>query len=323
MGELAVTRWRKYGKDRLYVNDEGTRVGWIDLVTGQTTLEMPERADAFQVAVTTFSLTLTNGDTAPLVQVEQARAVLAPIPTARQRATSEPVSGSLTVEPPQRVTEPTWVDLAANVPGQAARAQAKVELAKARDRGRVTTFLARALDAKTDERAYRVGSGGEESVGARLDKLTKHGWHVLHAVPVGNRGSDIDHVLVGPGGVYTLNTKTHPGGRIWVGRTSVRVNGHPVPYLRNSRHEAERAQRLLTDAVGFPVVVKAALVFLTGTLLPNVTIKQAPDDVAVLDRMDIPRAFRRSSRKLTDDQIEVVFEHARRSTTWMTTRRTS
>lgn len=131
------------------------------------------------------------------------------------------------------------------------------------------------------------------------------------------RGSDIDHVLVGPGGVYTLNTKTHPGGRVWVGRTSVRVNSHRVPYLRNSRHEADRAQRLLTDTVGFPVVVKAALVFLTGTLIPNVTIKRAPDDVAGLDRMDIPRAFRRTQRKLTDDQVAAISAQARRSTTWV------
>lgn len=131
-------------------------------------------------------------------------------------------------------------------------------------------------------------------VGARLDKLGKHGWHVLHSVPVGARGSDIDHVIIGPGGVWTVNTKRHPGKSIWVGRTTVLVDGHRQPYLRNSRHEAERASRLLTVACGFPVLVKAALVFLTGTLIPGVTVKQVPDGVAILDRTDIPRAFRRT-----------------------------
>jgi hypothetical protein len=67
------------------------------------------------------------------------------------------------------------------------------------------------------------------------------------------------------------------------------VDGHKTDYLRNYRHEADRASRLLTDACGFPVFVKAALVFLTGTLIPDVTIKQAPEDIAVLDGMDIPR----------------------------------
>lgn len=46
--------------------------------------------------------------------------------------------------------------------------------------------------------------------------------------------------------------------------------------------------------------------------------KDIPTRWAVLDRMDIPRAFRRSSRKLTDEQIAAVFERDRRSTTWVT-----
>lgn len=139
---------------------------------------------------------------------------------------------------------------------------------------------------------------------------------MLHAVPVGERGSDIDHVLIGPGGVYTVNTKTHPGGRVWVGRNAVRVNGHAVPYLRKSRFEAQRAERLLSASVGFPVTVRPVLVFLTGTLIPNVTVKEQPDDVLVLDRMDVPGVFRRAPSRLAPGQVEAVFEQARRLTTW-------
>jgi hypothetical protein len=116
--------------------------------------------------------------------------------------------------------------------------------------------------------------------------------------------------------VLTVNTKRHPGKSIWVGRTTVLVDGHRQPYLRNSRHEAERASRLLTEGCGFPVPVKAALVFLTGTLIPDVTIKQAPEGVAILDRTDIPRAFRRTKPTLTNNQVADVFAQARRSTTW-------
>jgi hypothetical protein len=101
-----------------------------------------------------------------------------------------------------------------------------------------------------------------------------------------------------------------------VGRATVLVDGHRQPYPRNSRHEAERASRPLTEACGFPVPVKAALVLLTGTLMPDVTIKQAPDGMAILDRTDIPRALRRTKPTLTDDQVTAVFAHARRSTTW-------
>lgn len=107
-----------------------------------------------------------------------------------------------------------------------------------------------------------------------------------------------------------------PGGKIWVGRNAIRVNGFAVPYLRNSRHEAARAAKLHTGAVGFDVVVRPALVFLTGTLIPDVTIKQRPDDVLILDRRDVPKAFRRASTKLDVSAVQAIYDHSRRSTTW-------
>jgi hypothetical protein len=203
---------------------------------------------------------------------------------------------------------PTWHDLESRVPGQAAREHAIRELAAMKERTRVGTFIARALDMKTHERAWRVGADGEETVGGRLEKLAKHGWHVLHAVPVGSRGSDIDHVVIGPGGVYTINTKRHPGGKVWVGAHAIRLNGQSVPYLRNSRFEGQRAEKLLSQAAGFAVPVRPVLVFLTGTLIPNITIKQRPADVLVLDRTDIPGAFKRAPKRMNVDQV-------RRSTT--------
>ena len=87
-------------------------------------------------------------------------------------------------------------------------------------------------------------------------------------------------------------------------------------YLRNSRHEAQRAQQLLSAAVGCPVPVHPVLVFLTGTLIPQITIKQMPDDVTVLDRMDLPGAFKRAPQRLNAEQASEVYEQARRSTTW-------
>jgi len=295
MGELRVTRWRRYGKDRLYVNNEaGQRVGWVDLLTGHVTIDQPELASAFHAALAAHQ---SDGPTR----------VAGPGPIAQP---GPPVPS------PRPSAEPTWVDLSSNRPGQGIRQLAETELAAMKERSRLRAFLARTFDVKTDERAWRVGADGEETVGGRLEKLETHGWHVLHSVPVGDRGSDIDHVVIGPGGVFTLNTKSHPDGRVWVGRNAVLVNGRTTPYLRNSRYEAQRAERLLTAAVGFAVPVRAALVFLTGTFIPNVTIKAEPDGVVILDRTDIPRAFRRSSRRLTAEQVAAIYEQARRSTTW-------
>ena len=72
----------------------------------------------------------------------------------------------------------------------------------------------------------------------------------------------------------------------------------------------------MTAAVGFPVIVRPALVLLTGTLIPNVTVKAQPDGVVVLDRMDIPRAFKKAPQRLDHVAVTAVYEAARRPSTW-------
>lgn len=56
------------------------------------------------------------------------------------------------------------------------------------------------------------GNEGELYVAAILDGLAADGWRTLHDVSIGERGN-IDHVLVGPGGVLTVETKSHGGRR--------------------------------------------------------------------------------------------------------------
>ncbi|HEY3407381.1 MAG TPA: hypothetical protein VGK53_04330, partial [Propionicimonas sp.] len=190
---LTVSRWFKYGKRRLYVNTtDGVQVGWVDLASGERTLALPAMEAAFEAAIA------TDQTDKPQPYVPR-HALEEPTPPALPQALPQavPPESELPVqavhEPPPLPPEPAWTDLADNVPGQAARARAREELADMRDRkGTFMTFLARGLDVKTDERSWRVGADGEETVGARLEKLRADGWRILHSVPVGNRGSDID-----------------------------------------------------------------------------------------------------------------------------------
>ena len=49
---VVVTRWRRYGKDRLYVTAaDGSAVGWHDLVDDVAHPERPELADQLAAAV--------------------------------------------------------------------------------------------------------------------------------------------------------------------------------------------------------------------------------------------------------------------------------
>jgi Nuclease-related domain len=83
------------------------------------------------------------------------------------------------------------------------------------------------------------GASGEEHVGGLLDRLIAQGWQVIHHASLG-RG-DVDHIVIGPGGAFTVETKSHPGP-IAVGQ----VHGATLRQAHSQRQRLERA-------VGMPV----------------------------------------------------------------------
>ncbi|HEY0187721.1 MAG TPA: nuclease-related domain-containing protein [Cellulomonas sp.] len=317
MTEVALRRWTRYGKDRLYLAaPDGRSLGWYDLTTGEHHEVPADQADAVDAAVRRWLLAHAG------TQAETTSSVPAPagLPgpeTAPAGRTGPELRGSRPGARPEleRDPEPEH-DLAANRPGASPREQA---LARRRA-APVRTFLARALGVRTDERAWRIGADGEEKVAAQIDRLIRRDprWRVLHSVPVGAGDSDIDHVLVGPGGVCTLNTKHHPGARIWVHHDAVRVNGSRVPYVRNARFEAARASRMLTAVLGWPVEV-------TGVIVPvnaaDLTIKAAPADVAIVNRRRLDGWLASRPERLDAAGAEAIFTAARRPATWRTAAR--
>jgi nuclease-like protein len=94
---------------------------------------------------------------------------------------------------------------ARRVAGQHARAQAK-SLSWKRFFG--SSF-------KRDYSNWSQGAEGEEVVGKVLEDLGKEGWCVIHDVSFG-RGN-IDHIVVGPGGIFTIETKSR-AGKVWIDR---------------------------------------------------------------------------------------------------------
>lgn len=197
-----------------------------------------------------------------------------------------------------------------------AGAEVAKQAAALREEAPVRTFVARVLGVHTDERAWRVGAAGERKVAKRLEKLPD-GWHVLHAIPVGHRGSDIDHLVIGPGGVFTINAKHHPDASVWVAGNTFMINGRKVPYVRNARHEARRATRLLTAAVGWPVEVRGVIAVVGAA--KGFTVKEQPADVRVQPRRSLHRWLLAEPQCLTVAALRDLHLAARRSDTWCST----
>ena len=67
---------------------------------------------------------------------------------------------------------------------------------------------------------WRLGAEGERKTERALDALERDGWYVTHDLASG-RGN-IDHVIVGPPGVFVLDSK------VWRGDVSIDQSGVPT-----------------------------------------------------------------------------------------------
>lgn len=114
-------------------------------------------------------------------------------------------------------------------------------------------------------RSWFKGAIGERDVARALDTLGPE-FTVLHAEPVGKRSTDIDHIVVGPTGVFSINTKNHSGHSVWVGGRTLTVNGQRTPHVHRAVAEGERATALLSAAAGGPILVQPVLVIAAATL---------------------------------------------------------
>ncbi len=254
---VQIRRWRRFGNDRLYISAAGgTDLGFWDVATSRAHPIAPEYERAvIDAAVDWLADQLRAGPDAAapvapaVVPVDPAVVSVDPAVVPVDPAVVPVDPAVVSVDPAPR----PWRDLAANEAGASAREQAHA----ARDAAPIRTFFARALGVHNDERAWRIGADGEQKVAAQLARLGQQDprWRFIHAIPVGSRGADIDHVVIGPGGVFTVNAKHHPRAQIWVGGKTFLVNGTQQPYLRNSRYEAQRAARLLTAATGLDLHV--------------------------------------------------------------------
>jgi len=299
MPALHARVWRRYGQLRIYVSADDQPVGWFDPRSRRSRISQPGRQREFWATVRTECLRL-------LREGVITEAELPALDGPAEQPMPAPAASARPVAP-----DPEWDDLARTAPGASAGARAR-ELRRERP---LLTTAAAVLGIRTAAGSFAAGARGERVVGRQLNRwAARYGWHVLHAVPVGQRGADIDHVIIGPFGVVTVNTKT-TGTAVWVGQYGLTIGGRPADYLRKSRSEAARAARLLNQATGLSVPVRPAIVFVTGR---RVTISRGgPGDVAVLAS---PRLLRRWLRRqlpvLPPAQIETIYQAARQPASW-------
>ncbi len=99
--------------------------------------------------------------------------------------------------------------------------------------------------------AWRRGARGERRTARRLRPLLRAGWTVLHDVAIPGSRANGDHLLIGPPGVFLVDSKAWHGRITMAPNGSAWHNGHPMDgALETVRWEADQ----LTTALGAPVI---------------------------------------------------------------------
>ena len=175
------------------------------------------------------------------------------------------------------------------------------------------------IDARTQQtvasvlratRKWRRGAIAEHGSGEWLGRLPE-GWFVFHDVPLGERGATVDHLVIGPGGVFTLNTKDLSGA-IRVNARSVAHDGRRTSFLAKASAEALRAASFLTAALDRPVEVRGLLAILADEWI----VKRLPDDVYVGGPASVKHWMLQQPPVLRPSDVIVLVAAASKPGTW-------
>jgi hypothetical protein len=132
-------------------------------------------------------------------------------------------------------------------------------------------------------RAARRSYSGAIAELALADSLAALGreWTVLHSVPVAEEGFGdrpiIDHLVIGPAGIFTLSIQSHAGQSLWVGERTFIADGERLNHLAIAEEGALAVSRLLTEALA------AGGAILDVIVTPCVVV-DAPATLQVLQR---------------------------------------
>jgi hypothetical protein len=96
---------------------------------------------------------------------------------------------------------------------------------------------------------WAIGAVGEDRIGATLNQLPPD-WIVLHDVTVGDQGANVDHLVIGPRGIFVLDTKHHPAAHVFAAGRTVTVTPNRVGgSAQRRKYEHAKAARVATAHV--------------------------------------------------------------------------
>ncbi len=157
----------------------------------------------------------------------------------------------------------------------------------------------------------RLGRDGEQVVAEELERLRVLGYEVFHDVC--SYGSNIDHVLAGPGGVFTVETKTcskrvKGNPTVTFDGSIIRVDGHTLdrdPVIQ-AKAQAADLRNLIKSMTGENIRVRPIVVFPGWFIESN---SYAATDVWVLNPKSLAAFLRNERIVLPVEKVSLIMHH--------------
>ncbi|MFO7689550.1 MAG: nuclease-related domain-containing protein [Cryobacterium sp.] len=111
-------------------------------------------------------------------------------------------------------------------------------------------------------------------------------WTVFHALPRTVLDRGVDHLLVGPAGIFAITTRTHVGQKVLVAHRVMLVGNVKKSYIRDAEFDALRLTRVLRDLTPLRASVRPVVVCVKTR---SITVRERPAQVKVLGATDLRR----------------------------------
>jgi hypothetical protein len=154
--------------------------------------------------------------------------------------------------------------------------------------------------------AWRRGAAGERRTAQLLGPLEQHGWAVLHDLAIPGSRANIDHLVIGPGGVFVIDSKQYrgrlqldPSGGLWHGRYPL------APTLQAVSFEADQTAVVLPD----PGMAVVPILAVHGAQVP--WGKVVVDGVPVMSAQRLPSLIRALPAVVGPEQVASLTDQAR------------
>lgn len=164
-------------------------------------------------------------------------------------------------------------------------------------------------------KTLKMARDGEKAVGQYLERLREQGYSVFHDVV--SKNFNLDHVIIGPQGIFTIETKTFRkpvsgNATIHFDGSTIRINGHEClsDPVTQAIAQANWFSEFIKESTGRTYSVKPVVVF-PGWFVQSGS-EVTSGHVWVINPKGLPKFLDKSPRKLSLEETKLIAYHLSR-----------